>query len=127
MPVYKFGEGTQHALEKYIDEMMWGGEVQDLEVSDSKIDLNTYESGNFAFLPTGLRNIEIVTDVNTPATEDWRENSVDIAGFLEAYVVEVPAVGGRRNRRNNTHRRNNNKRRTNNTRRRKNTVKRHRN
>ena len=122
MPGYKFKKGTQLALEKYIDEMMWGDEVQDLEVSSTKIDLNTYDSGNFAFVPTGLRDVEVIVDENTEASNEWNDNSVDIAGFLEAYVVEVPAaVGGRRNRRNNS------TRRRNNTRRRKNTVKRHRN
>ena len=123
MPVYKFKYyPTERDLDLYIAEMKWGDDVKDLEVSESQIDLNTYESGNFTFLPTGLRKVEIVTDANTPATKDWKENSVDIAGFLEAYVVEVPAaVGGRRNRRNNS------TRRRNNTRRRKNTVKRHRN
>ena len=102
MPGYKFKKGTQLALEKYIDEMMWGDEVQDLEVSSTKIDLNTYDSGNFAFVPTGLRDVEVIVDANTEATNEWNDNSVDIAGFLEAYVIEVPAapatVGGRRAR-----------------------------
>ena len=90
MPVYRFKADTKTALDTFILDMGWEGDVEDtgIDAMNKIIDVATYESGLFAFTINAAGKVVTHAD---GADEDWEENAEEIASFLQAYVVEKPA------------------------------------